>query len=192
MIQKIDYPGPTSLTDDGNMLWTLFGSQLATTNNQKLRLYYTPNIIGRTAHKVKLTISATGSFPSIIISEFSGVHLTSPTDVTAGAIGTGTALASGATASRAQASELMIGIDTVEFTINSSHTAGTNVAWTIPTNGAINDGTQFTCGALEYFIASAVGTQQAEMTVGQSRPWAEIIGTFKAASTDGNVAWLTS
>tara|TARA_R110000868_G_scaffold86512_1_gene242643 strand:- start:1960 stop:2649 length:690 start_codon:yes stop_codon:yes gene_type:complete len=181
----------TSVTDDGNQTYTLFGSQQTTSaNSQKIRLYYTTNIIGRTAHKVKLTVSAGSAFPSIIISEFSGIHKTSPADVTAGAIGTGTALASGATASRANAEELMIGIDTVEFNTNSSHTAGTNVAWTIPANGAINDGTQFTCGALEYFIASAVGTQQAEMTIGSSVAWAEIIGTFKAASTAGNIAWI--
>lgn len=182
--------GATPITDDGSHTWTQLGSEQVTTANQKIRLYYAYNITGRAAHKIRLTTDGGSCFPSIIASEFSGLLTTDPQDKTAGTIGTSTTPASGVTATRSQASELLIAIQTPEFSADTTIAAGTNVAWAIPTNGKITDGTQFSCGALEYFVASSAGTDQGQFTNGANKAWACIVGTFKAAA-DAAVPFVT-
>lgn len=188
-------PGDTitfsSITDDGSLTWNQAGTELRTNTRQYLRLYYAFNITGRSAHKVRLTVSAGGGYPSIIIGEYSGLMITDPFDVTAGTNGgSSTTPASGATSSRAQAEELMIGVCTPEFGSAQTQTAGTNVPWTIPANGAINNGTLYTCCSMEYFLATSTGTQQATMTLSLSTFWAIRVATFKAGVFGSPSAWI--
>jgi hypothetical protein len=170
----------SSISDDGSHTWSEVGTFLATGVNQNLRVFYTLNITGRAAHKVRATMTGAGGFPAIIVSEHDGVLTSGAFDVTAtGGPTASTTPATAATATRAQATELLIGAMVSDQAGNTAFTAGTNVAWTIPTNGSITDGSQFVPCALEYFYASAVGTERAEFTQNGADSWVCRIATFK-------------
>lgn len=173
----------TGITDDGLHTWHEVGTGLTTLAGQVLHLFYTENITGRAAHKVRFTMSAAGAFPQIIVSEHSTVLTSLSADT--GAVGgptSSTAIASAASAARAQASELLIGVWVNDQAGNSAFTAGTNVAWTIPTNGTITDGGSFVPLGMEYFYAAAGGTEAAQASTVTGDSWVVRLATFKLAA----------
>jgi hypothetical protein len=183
-----DFHG-TPITDDGSHTWTEVGTVQDGGNSTKIRMWYVQNITGRAAHKARISFAnGANGFGVIIASEFSGILTAGAFDTSAtGGPTTGTSVATSATATRAQADELLVAQVLAEFFGDGTITAGTNVAWTIPANGEHETGSSGALtGAQEYFVASSAGTDAGTFTLGTSVGWVAKIATFKASAGGSN------
>lgn len=130
---------------------------------------------------VTCTLNAFTTRTVIIIGEFSGIASSSAFDVSAGANNNTTGThSSGATSTRAQASEILIG--GVGLACNAcTLTAGSG--FTMVTTKVTNGSTLWTVG-LEYQVVSSTGTDAATFTDSQGfGSWIAVVTTYKGAST---------
>jgi hypothetical protein len=154
----------SSVTDSkGNVYTRAVGP---TVNGGQQSIYYAKNIAGGT-NTVTVTFNQAASYPDVRILEYSGLDTTSPLDVTAGAVGTGTAASSGAATTTA-ANELIFG----------TGTAGGN--------GFSGAGSGYTSRVMNIYgslaedkIVSATGSYSTTGTVASST-WIMQMATFKA------------
>ena len=145
-------------------------------------MYSTPTSVG-SGHTTTLTYGALGFFVTAFAA-FSGMAAASPLDKTATGTGSSTSLLTSATATTAQAEELLIGTGTVSDGANSTFTAG--ASYTIPANGQQGNASIGTIGFLEYRIVAATSTYTASATWGGgSGAWVAAIATFKGAGGGG-------
>lgn len=171
-----------TITDSNSNTWVeVTGSPLLPTSNTKHHLFYAKNCTGGASHTFTTTIGGTALI-TLFVMEVSGADTTSPFDKGAGAVGNSTAPSSGATATRTQANEIIIGALGTGDNINlGTITAGSG--FTIPANGSHNLFANYV-SAIEYQIVSAAGTDAATYTI-SSDFWGCIVGTFKEAAVAG-------
>jgi hypothetical protein len=154
----------SSVTDSrGNTYTRAVGP---TVNAGQQSIYYAKNIAAG-ANTVTVTFNQAASYPDVRILEYSGLDTTNPLDVTAGAVGTGTAASSGA-ATTTVANELIFG----------TGTAGGN--------GFSAAGSGFTSRVLNIYgslaedkIVTGTGSNSTTGTVASST-WIMQMATFKA------------
>lgn len=123
------------------------------------------------------------NFVELVVSEFDGVLTSGAFDVSTSQVQAGTtAPSSGVTGTRTQAAELLVG--TVALVGTPTVSAGTNVAYVIPTNGTQTSASGSNVKtSQEYFIASSAGTDAATFSLSSSSDTATLIGTYKLISS---------
>jgi hypothetical protein len=139
---------------------------------------YVENIAGGASHTISITVQA-GSFTTLNASEYSGVNTSATLDKTNVGTGNSATLLSAATATTAQADELLIG--------NGTLNTGSAGAWTAGASynlrGSIVDGVNGSVSFLEDQIVTATGTYTAGATKnGESNAWICTVCTFKTTA----------
>ena len=100
-------PSFTSIAATG-VTFTQLGTQITTGGGNPQRMYYAENIPGGST-TMTFTVSAGNGFPTLIVSEFSGVKTSASQDTGAGTNGgPSTAANSGTTATRDTADEVLV------------------------------------------------------------------------------------
>lgn len=124
------------------------------------------------------------------IQEYSGLLSSASLDKTVTANGTGTAAASGLTATTAQADELVIG--TVTSSSGATQSSFTPTGWTTDSNESTNNGTAAARAtqSTHHKNISTAAAQEIGCTISSSREWIASVATFKAssASTTGTAS----
>jgi hypothetical protein len=164
------YTGAWTVSDNLGNTYTEIGTGQATPAGNGCRLFYAKNITGGAC---TVSIGAAGQNYRGEMIEISGLDTVSPLDVTTKASGTSTTPSSGATGTRSQASEILIGM--VGTDGGNTFTAGTNFT--------LRQANTDIALQIEYQIVSAAGTDAATMTLGSSAGWSATIASFKAAAT---------
>lgn len=161
--------GVTVSDNKGNTWSRAISTSLAATFD--LEVWYTVITTGGSGHQITATDNGGGVDSILIVEEWSG-NTTTPLDVSVGATGvTSTALNSGASATTAQANELVIGAGVASGAVTLT-----------PGSGYSNlnqANTTFSTLAFESKTVSAVGTQTATMTSSASGSWVCQVVTFK-------------
>ena len=139
------------------------------------------NIIALTSGNTITCTHRSVTARALSASEFSGLATTATVDKVASATGNNTTPSSGATATTAQASELLIGGIGVEGPTTETFTAGAN--YTAVGRAGTSGGTAANNITInpEYRIVSATGAYSANGTLSATRRWAAAIVTYKAA-----------
>lgn len=163
----------------GNTWLEVTGSPQNPSGNTRAHLFYCKNGNGGASHTFKVTAGAT-ALMAMFLMEISGADTTAPYDTGAAATSLGsTAPNSGATGTRAQADEIIIGYCGTGDNVNGG-TFSAGSGFTIPTNGTETNFNNYVSG-IEYQIMTAVGTEAANFTISNDS-WACIAAAFKAAS----------
>lgn len=151
-------PAATPISDSKGNTWTAAFAETTNGEGDAIRQWYAKNISGGTSHTITFTLTGSG-FPTICFSEISGAETEAPLDKTAVGTDTTSPHTSPATATTAQADEILIG----SFDSAGSPPLGIGV-----TNGYtaanIQDNANFEPGAQEYKIVAATGAYTADFT----------------------------
>jgi hypothetical protein len=178
------YNGFSSVSDNNALSWTQADTeQDDSAATVKMRIYFNCNITGKTGHNFSMTVAAS-SFPQITAVEVSGLVQDSGTclDKTAkDSSATGTSHATPATATTAQANELLVGI---AGALVNTFTTDTGAGWTQRANysGVNNSQVGHLAGTK---IVSATDTYTYSYTTGSNCACGNIIATFKEAAAGG-------
>jgi len=177
----------SSITDSaGGNTWTQLGTEV-TIGTSKVRTYYSVLTNGGSGFTVSFTVSSTSTFPSIAASRFSGGTYSAQDQYQAGT-GNSSAAASGATGTRAQATQLLVGMLGTDNTVDVTISPGTNLVWNL--GAAYGTATVSNVVGIEWFLATEAGTDEAQFSwTGGSDDWACRIATF--AETAGAVTIST-
>lgn len=143
----------------------------------EVRVFSAPNVA---AGATTVTVAISGAAASVrwCAMEVGGaVTSSSAFDVSVGTSGSSTTPNSGATSTRAQANELILGVQTNDNSATVTLTAGTN--FTIGSISGCGSTTQ--CLGLEWQIVSATGTDACTFTLSVSHPWGAGCATYKEA-----------
>ncbi|HVO30183.1 MAG TPA: hypothetical protein VMV18_05590 [bacterium] len=173
--------GDMTAPSDGSNTYHPACPEKADSGNGGVSHWYT---VATTGGNLTVTLNGTSPYTTIIASTYRSTAGwpagTGAYDQHASGNGSGNtsanAVTSGATGTRAQASELIVGSCSTLSTSTCTFTAGTN--FTIPTNGKEENGASNMTGATEYQTVAAVGTDAATFTEGASDDWACIVSTF--------------
>lgn len=161
--------GVTVTDNKGNTWSRAISTALAATFD--LEVWYTVITTGGSGHQITATDNGGGVDSILIVEEWSG-NKSIPYDVSAGATGVvSTALNSGASASTAQAKELVIGAGVASGAVTLTPGSGYSNL-----NQASTD---FSTLAFESKLVSSIGTQSATMTSSLSGSWVCQVVTFK-------------
>ena len=170
----------SSITDTKGNTYTLAVGP--TVSNGTAAIYYAKNIVAAAAgaNTVTVTFNAGAPFPDLRIAEYGGISTTSPLDVTAVAIGTGTTSDSGS-ATTSNANDLLIGSNWV-----LSGTTGPGTGYTQrQISGWDGD-------ILEDQVVNTAGAYNATAPVSPSAAWIMQMAAFKAATSGGDTQTPTA
>lgn len=152
-----------------------------TADNSTNGIAYALNVTGGASLEVSFAISGAAATLRMSISEFSGVATSAALDKTASAIGSGTALASGAVTPTTNG-QLFFCDGHLDAT--STFTAGTDftLATTVPAAGGTHR------LAADYYIQPTAASHDGTITSSASGAWGCALATFKApgAATGGS------
>ena len=155
----------SSVTDTQGNTFTQVGSALHNPNGHYAVLFYAANIKGG-ADTVTAKISASASFLQVYLTEYSGVATSSPLDVQAGAVGTGSTVSSGS-ATTTVADDLIFGY------MDSGGTGSTGSGFTQRSG--------FSGNVIEDEIAGAAGSYAATGT--STSDWTMQMAALKPTSS---------
>lgn len=166
------------ITDNKSNTWTeVSNGGLDPSTNTRFQMFYAKNITGGSSHTFTTTTTNACTGLTLIALEIAGADTVSPFDTSAVMNGNSTSPASTATATRAQADEIIVGaVGTGDNVNNGTLTAGTNFTLQDSQLAFAN----YVCG-IETWIVSATGTDQATFTI-SSDSWVCFAATFKAAA----------
>lgn len=140
-------------------------------------LFVSENIVGGASHTI--TVQRAGSaFKALAAAEYSGGATSASDDKTATATGNSAALASGTTATTAQADELQIGFGNLSGGTNGAFT-GTNGSTVRSSNG--NTTTNATVFLEDKILSATAAVQSTASWSVSGGPWVCGVATFKAA-----------
>ncbi|MFY9986150.1 MAG: hypothetical protein WAK31_15405, partial [Chthoniobacterales bacterium] len=157
----------SSVTDSQNNTYQLAVGPTKESSSLTQSIYYATNIVGG-SNTVTITFSGAAAYPDIRILEYSGLNLSSPLDVAAGASGTGTSSSSGAITTTS-ASDLLVGANIVTSTTKSAGSGYTKRILTSPDGDIVEDRT-----------VSSTGSYTATATI-SSGGWVMQVVAFRAA-----------
>ncbi len=156
----------SSVTDLLGNTYAQAGTTL-TGSGMRQAIYYAKSIAAG-SNTVTVTFNQAAAFVDVRVLEYSGIDITSPLDVTAGAIGTGGTPSSGA-ATTTSASELIVGAGMTTSHFGGAGTGFTSRVITSPDGDVAEDR-----------IVSAAGSNSATATLSYSGGWIMQMATFKA------------
>lgn len=167
---------------DGTTSFTLRSGTWSTNDAQGIKLGDAQNITAKTTPTITVSFSPNLAFIGIIAQEFSGVATSGAFDQSTVAapdgVGTGAnALTTGASGTRTQADEVIVGCGVLTATGAAGYTAGTGYT-------EVDELTNVDL-EMEYSVKSATGTEAATWTLSSGgENVAVLLGTFKAATAD--------
>jgi hypothetical protein len=164
----------TSVADSSGNTYVLATGPASVTGRLTQSIYYARNIAAAAAgaNTVTVRFSTAANYADVRILEYSGLDLTNPVDVTAGAAGTGTAADSG-TATTTTANDLIFGAATTTTGARAG-TGFTSRIVTTPDEDLAEDK-----------VVSATGSQRATASISPSGAWVMQMVAFRAAGSPG-------
>ncbi len=166
-----------SITDsNGNTYASAVGPINYNGTSGRAQIFFAKNIVGGGSNAVTVSFSAAPTSPSVSAFEFANQDTAAPLDVTASAIGTGTAANSG-TATTNFAHELIVG-----FCNNSVANMTPGAGFTSP------EGSGQTEVEDEYKAVTVAGSNNTTATLIASGNWVMLMATFKNAVQPGGAA----
>lgn len=175
------FPQPASIT---GMMATLSAEAAVASQisgyGAKPRIYHQHNV---TAGNKSVTVELTGeSYSMCFLAEVSGLATAAPDRTAVDGNGTGSSLATNATAVTSQADNFVLAIPSLQAD-------NTNTTFTVPSGysrGAVHvDGSNNSASAFDYKVTSAAAAQSAAWTSNQSGQWTSVLAVFKAAGGGG-------
>ncbi len=170
----------TGVTDTRGNTWVKAVEEENAGASTYLELWYVENCAAG-ANTVTAANGFGASFAHVWVGEYSGVATSSALDQTAGGQSSTGNPDSGATATTAQADELLVG--------GIANNGARTVTWTEPDTEQYDDATAGASRGLSAAdeIVSATGTFSATGTMSGSADWLAAIATFKAAGGGGGI-----
>jgi len=172
-------------SDSAGLTWAENASSPKNPTTQTyVQQFWAINSGGTVGHTFTATTGGTGAYITCFILEFTGNATGTAIDTTAGqneaAGGSGTT-SSGATGTRSQANEVLVGVMGTGATVNVGISAGSG--FTIPFGGSQGISAD-SIAAIEYQVVSSVGTDACTFGVDNTTDaTSTICGTFKASAT---------
>jgi HYDIN/CFA65/VesB-like, Ig-like domain/Cep192 domain 4 len=161
----------TSVSDSkGNVYTRAIGPTLGSGLSQSI--YYAKNIVAAAAgaNQVTVTFSPAAAYPDIRILEYSGIDPANPMDTSAGAAGNSSSPSSGA-AVTANATDLLVGANTVATLTSGAGSAFTRRMITSPDGDIAEDR-----------VVTTPGSYSATAPLSWGGPWVMQLVAFRAAS----------
>lgn len=173
-----------TISDNKGNTYTQIGTELVS-GNHRARLYYCENAIGGTGHTATFTINS-ADFMGIFFLEITGGATSGILDKNARQNDTTSPFTSGATATTAQANEMLVGFVSGDSGSNpATHGisgATPSTGWTIQAGAEEKNGSANVVGAIATNIVSATGAYTAGFTESGSSRAHVFIATFKEAA----------
>jgi len=164
-----------SVTDSkGNSYQKAASNPATVSGNYYLGIWYAQNVVGGSSFSVTVTPKNSTSALSVGVHEYAGMAISGVLDVSKNATGTGTAAASGNTATTAQSNELVFGAH-----LNKDQ-AGTTA--TVPSDFTLRANAP--SGNTPHLVTNdkfvrAVGAYNSSLTWGKSVGWNSVVVAFK-------------
>lgn len=177
-----------AVSDSKGNTWSTAIAPVHVSGGDWVAIYYCVPSSAGTGHTITGTASASNNLISLSAAAYSGIDAV-PLDRTAATNGSGYNLDSGATATTAQADELIIGGGTLAAGLVITWTAGPGFTLRSHCDDAANAGISY----LEDRIVAATGAYSAPADCSVSGAWHAMCATFKGAvSADNSAAEVTA
>lgn len=182
----LDYAAGSVTDNQGNPAYTQ-AVQSVLNNRGRSAIFYAPNI-GTPSGTFTITVNTTAGtwFGTWTATSFTGMAAV-PIDVVTSGSGTSTTPSSGATATTAQASEVVAAVMQSRFSTPGTIAVETlSPAWVEEYEEL--DGTNTECGEGDTRIVSAAAAMTGNWTCSQNQTWTAAIATFKATASAGPIS----
>lgn len=181
-----------TVSDNKGNTYTQIGTELVS-GSHRARLYYCENGVGGTGHTATFTVNSL-DYMGIFFLEITGGALSGILDKNAQQNDTASPFTSGATATTAQANEMLVGFVTGDSGSNPA-THGVSGAtpatgWTIHAGAEETNGSVTVAGAIATNIVAATGAYEAGFTESGASRAHVFIATFKEAAAAAAKSFL--